>query len=216
MNKSATEKIIELLKSSALFQHISPAELNTVINEYSDTVSYCKDEEIFSRNNYRHAVGLVISGSARVMKGKMLMSNHKPGDIFGAVTLFGDSCYYATEIIAQTACEILFINKDGIIHLMQNNVEFSENYIAYLSQRIYFLNRRIDSLTAGNIENKLIQYIEDNAEKNENGKSFTVKSYGALAANLDSGRASLYRAMDALTEKGIISREGKTIFLKKE
>lgn len=216
MTNYETEKIIELMKNNVLFSCVGSDELKKVLAENSELISYGKDKEIFSRDNYRHAIGMVVKGQAQVKKGKLFLSTHKSGDIFGAVTLFSDSNYYATQIVALTACKVVFISKDGISALMQNDVCFSRSYISYLSQRIYFLNSRIDSLTAGNIEDKLMQYIKDNAVDKDGKLCFAVRSYGTLAANLDSGRASLYRAMDSLTEKGVISRDGKTIYLKKE
>ena len=216
MTNNETEKILALMRDNVLFSCVGSDEMKKVLIENSELVSYSKDEEIFSRDNYRRAIGMVVRGQAQVKKGRLFLSTHKAGDIFGAVTLFSDSNYYATQISALTACKVIFINKDGISELMQSSVCFSQSYISYLSQRIYFLNSRIDSLTAGNIEDKLTQYIKDNAAEVNGEKCFAVRSYGTLAANLDSGRASLYRAMDSLTEKGIISRDGKTIYLKKE
>lgn len=216
MTNNEAEKIIELLKKTVIFSCVCEKELEKIITDSAELVSYCKEDVIFSRDSYRCAIGMVVKGQAQVKKGKLFLSTHREGDVFGAVTLFGDSSYYATEIVALTACKVVFINRNEISQLMQSDVRFSQNYIAYLSERIYFLNQRIDSLTAGNIEDKLVQYINDNAVETDGIRQYVVRSYGALAANLDSGRASLYRVMDSLTEKGIISREGKTIYLKKE
>lgn len=214
-NMTEQEKSVVLLRKNDIFSCVSEKALLYAVEAFGEFVSYDKGDIIFSRDCYRHAIGLVLKGRADVCKGKMPLSTHVEGSIFGAVTLFGDNEYYTTEITASTPCEILFINKNGIEYLMKDDLRFAEAYIGYLSNRIYFLNARIDSLTAGNIEEKLIRFIQTNATEVDGEFVMNVKSYGSLAAAIDVGRASLYRAMDSLTENGIISRENKKIIIKK-
>lgn len=216
MYPSEIKKAISVLQTAPIFSSVSVENLEKTVKDYSELISYQKGDMIFSRDSYRRAIGVVVSGKAQVKKGKMPLSVHSAGDIFGAVTLFSDSDRYATDIFAATPCKVLFVSREGILSLITENPTVSESYIAYLSNRIYFLNSRLESLTAGSIEENLLRYIRNNAVEEDGNLQLKVDSYGKLAAALDVGRASLYRAMDSLTDKGIIFREDKKIFLKRK
>ncbi len=84
------------------------------------------------------------------------------------------------------------------------------SYIAYLSGRIRFLTRKIDALTAGSTERKLARFLLSRAGE---GLDEVACSSAGLAKRLGVSRASLYRAYDALSARGLIRREGKRIRL---
>ena len=199
-----------------IFSCVSENEIKNLIKEYGEEVTYNKNEVIFSHSEFKNKIGILFKGTAKVYKGKMPLSVLESGDVFGAVTLFSDKDYFTTDIIAQSDCKIIFISKEGIKFLLKNNEKFAENYIGYLSDRIYFLNSRIDFLTSDNVENSLISFIKNNADYSQNKPFLKIKSYSELALKINSGRASLYRAMDNLEKCGIISRDGKNIYLERK
>ena len=83
-----------------------------------------------------------------------------------------------------------------------------KNYLTLLSDKIVYLNKKIAVLTAASAEKKLALYIYEHMINRE----FTPgTSLSELASVLQMGRASLYRAIDELTEKKIISKQGKKI-----
>ena len=97
---------------------------------------------------------------------------------------------------------------------MRENSGIAENYIAYLSQRIYFLTDKIDAFTAGSAEMRLANRLINDSKIDEKGKRYTiVANLSLLARELDIGRASLYRAFDFFESVGAIIREGKKIFI---
>jgi CRP-like cAMP-binding protein len=84
---------------------------------------------------------------------------------------------------------------------------FAEHYVRYLSGRIQFLSRRLDAVSADTAEGKLGQYLLTNADETD---QVTISATG-LSQRLGVGRATLYRAFEALERDGAIRREGKTI-----
>lgn len=207
------EEVFSFLSGISLFSCFSSEALMNVFHGQPEIRHYDKGSIIYSRDSFIRAVGVIYSGSASVKKDSLSLSILKSGSLFGAVTLFSDHKKFAAEITALESCLVLFIDKEQISGLMTYSTAFSSNYISYLSDRIYFLNERIDALTGGTAEARLLTYLHYNAVLNDGDKSLLVKSYGNLASGLDIGRASLYRAMDSLEKKGIIRRENKTIFL---
>ena len=83
-----------------------------------------------------------------------------------------------------------------------------ENYLKLLSDKIVYLNRKIAVLTAGSAEKKLASYIYEHMIGSE---FIPDTSISELANVLQMGRASLYRALDVLTDKNIIHKQGKRI-----
>lgn len=87
------------------------------------------------------------------------MSVLQPGDLFGAAALFNDRADYATTLTARSRCDLLFFPQALVEELMARFPAVGYNYVAYLSQRIWFLNEKIDALAAGSAEGKLAQYL---------------------------------------------------------
>ena len=152
---------------------------------------------------------MILSGSAQVKKGRVAISTLQRGDIFGAVSLFSDEPNPATSITARVECCAIFFSKDDIERLISENPDTAIGLASYLSNRIRFLTRRIESLTAGDCESKLLSFILD---REENGVA-EIQSCADLARKLDVGRASLYRALENLEAAGNIRREGKKIYI---
>jgi len=207
--------IISIISKNELFNEVSNKALVFVINNFSTIKNYKKGELIFSKSCYEKSLGIIISGTARVTKGKMLMSKLSKGEVFGTVTLYSDQNHFTTDITSGNDSKILFINKDGVDFLVKNDFSFAVNLISYLSERIYFLTGRLNSLTSGTVEQNLLKYIIDNADYSYDKPTLIVNNYSELALKLDSGRASLYRAMDQLTESGYITKDNKKIILER-
>lgn len=133
------------------------------------------------------------------------------GGITGVANLFSDAPL-ASRIVALTGCTVLFLPESALRTLFASDSSIMYGYIAFLSERIRFLNRKIVTLTAGSAERRLAVFLDTIAP--EDGGTFVIPiSMSALAGYLDLGRASLYRAFDTLCADGFVMREGKTIRL---
>ena len=183
----------KILLSSALFRNTHsdamPGDLNICkVHRYN------KGTYIFSREvNPRAPDHLIV------------MSRLLQGDVFGAVSLYASSERYVTAIRAVTPVTALIIPKRIMDKLIRTYPEIAVNYLTYLSERIYFLNRRIDSFTGGSAVQRLAGYFL----MSEADTSGVPAAH--LASALDIGRASLYRAFEELEQAGAIRRDGKLI-----
>jgi CRP-like cAMP-binding protein len=161
------------------------------------------------------AMGLILSGKALVSKGKAQISTLTKGDLFGAVNLFGSLPAAPTSVTALAKTKIFYIPRKIMQDFMRENPAVAEGYIAYLSQRVYFLTAKIAALTAGSSEARLASALMEAAYKEKGLEaSIEVENISRLARDLDLGRASLYRAIDSLQNKGIISREDNKLVIK--
>ena len=76
--------------------------------------------------------------------------------------------------------------------------------IIYLTEKVRYLNGKIDFFTAGSTKAKVYEYLVRAAD--ERGNAAPTVSIKRLAEQLDMGRASLYRALDALSQEGKIEK----------
>lgn len=163
------------------------------------------------------SVGILLSGRGVIYsadKGrKTLLRFISPGSTVGVASLFAEEPP-ATRIEAcgDGKSEMFFIGKNAFVKLLEESSAFRINLIKFLADRVSFLNSKIDTVTAGSAERKLAIFIK-NSPVTDSGCIELGMSMTALAHALDIGRASLYRAFDALEGSDIIKRDKDRITL---
>ena len=156
-------------------------------------------------------LGVLISGAAAVLstdRGRtVLLRTLAVGDVFGAAALFCPEDLPLSRIEASSPCSVLFFPFSAIDSLLAADPACRGAYLRFLSGRIRFLNRKICCFTAGSAQRRLSLWLA--AEEHD---TVTLPgSLSSLAELLDIGRASLYRALDHLTNSGAITRNGRQI-----
>lgn len=211
---SLSENDINLLLNADIFSCADKATLQTTLTDRDfEKVKYKKGEIIYSGEVFRDCIGLILSGRATVRKkdSDIIVSRLSVGDVFGAAALFLSSDYFINEITAEVKTEVLYIGKAAVRQLLQTDPDFSLGFIRYLSERIFFLNKRIVSFTGGSAESRTARYLL--AGFGDYRVFELDRPVSQLAESLDIGRASLYRAFDRLCASGAIERNGKIIRL---
>ena len=131
-----------------------------------------------------------------------------PGEGFGILAVLLNGEDFPTYIYAKRSTEVVFIEKTSFLGLLDNPT-ISFNMIRFLAERVKFLNGKIATISAGAVESKLSHYLISLYEKY--GDTIVGFNKQNAAKALGSGRASLYRALSSLVEKGIISIEKSTL-----
>ena len=203
---------IALLMSTDIFSCADEIKLKTVLTESDfEKVQYKKGEVIYSSEVFHDCIGIILSGKATVRKkdSDLIVSRLSDGEIFGAAALFLSNEYFINEITAQVKTEVVYIAKAAIRQLISLDFEFSLGFIRYLSERIFFLNKRIVSFTGGSAESRTARYLLSGFG---DYRVFELdRPMSQLAVSLDIGRASLYRAFDYLESINLIKRDGRII-----
>jgi len=194
------------MKNHPLFRRVSDELLQSI----SPLVTFrksAKGSTIYDRHDFPRCLGVVLEGRIQVRKAQLLVSTLSSGDVFGAAALFNGQKAYPSTLTALSECSMLLIHQDAVRQLLRECPDFAEDYVNYLSDRIQFLSNRLDALSAGTAEGKLGYYLLSDADAEDT----VTLSATQLSARIGVGRASLYRAFDALEQAGAITREGKTI-----
>lgn len=212
------ENIHELIKEYPIFKNAEREKITKYIT-YSDTAicEFHAGEEICSPLSREVPLGILTSGKARIYSAdnekKVLIKSISDGALFGISTIYSDDSLFPTRICAKSTCKVLFISNNAVKKLIENDKNVMRAFLRILSNKIVYLNRKINSLTAGSSERKLSVFLSENSK---DGVFTFTTSASALAAMLDIGRASLYRAFDKLESDGFIERKNKTVILKNE
>ncbi|MBQ8848810.1 MAG: Crp/Fnr family transcriptional regulator [Clostridia bacterium] len=210
--------LVPNIEEHPVFRGLTHEYTRKYLNECSITVKqFPADTLAYSSKNKQLQAAIIIEGSACVYVGtgdeKALMRTLHNGDIFGVANLYDYSEPFPSYIVTATEATILFIDGNAFKEFIENNNQATKNYIGFLSKKIVFLNRKLATLTAGSAEKKLAAYI---SEHNVNGV-FEAGSLSELANILQMGRASLYRAIDILTDRQLVEKKGKVfVVLDKE
>ncbi len=201
------------LSAFPLFSGLSAAEERRIAAAMNEPVCYAPGATVYGNDSFRRAVGFILSGSVAVHAAgtgprTLMMNRLRAGDMFGVAALFDTDDTYVTQITAEEETRIAFLSQETMSVLLAAIPHLAENYIRFLSGRIRFLNRKLAIVTTGHAENRLYQYLS--AHQNEDGTVQLPPSMVELAHTLNIGRSSLYRAVDALLNAGVLLREGHT------
>lgn len=209
------ETIREYLANNSIFKHSSPENIELFLND--DTVHVKKfrsGETIFSPECKEKYVGIISSGSAIVATSaspeNTLLKVIKENEMFGIANLYSDNENFPSIITAKGDTTVILICENAFKRLLENDKKLLTAYLSLLSNKIVYLNKKISTLTAGSTEKKLCVFL---AENEHDGVFDSNVSMSSLSEMLNIGRASLYRALDALSDNGLIIRTGKKIII---
>ena len=205
------------IEKNPIFLDVSHSVVNQFLNDASISVEvFSAGTVAYSSDTGKIRIGIVLSGIARVHTGAAGINDHAllrtlyPGDMFGIANLYAEQEPFPSRIISAEKCKILFIDGNAFKQVIENDSVALRNYLAFLSKKIVYLNRKIMTYTAGSAEKKLVVYLLDHEV---NQTVVPSCSMSELAELLGMGRASLYRAIDTLTEYGWILKQDKNIQL---
>lgn len=207
----------EFLSKVFLFENISEQKLKNILLLLEPQVrKYARNEEIYSPGTSESDLCFVISGECSVERIKndglaIPLNSLKPFQSFGIMTILSPEGEFPTRVVAKKNTEILSISKSDTLGLINTYPEIAMNVINFLSGKIRFLNKKIATFSSPSVEEKLSNYIL--AEYKASGKSEISFNCKKSADAISAGRASLYRAINSLTERGIIKLENKKIYI---
>ena len=194
-----------------LFRDVLPDHLEKALGK-AEKRTFRKGEELLCGEP---ALYLLESGKARVYRmssgKKVLYNTLAAGSAFGCAQLFGGGGS-VTTVVAACPCVCLIIPEKAVGTLVETDHAFARNYVAFLTDRIRFLNKRISSFTAGTGEQVLASYLlshltaPEHAGTDEGMVKLPLKM-AALASALNMSRPTLYRAFRTLEEQGSAVKE---------
>lgn len=208
------KKTSELILTLPLLRGCLEKTVQAIVLMEKDAVkTFAKGEPVLFDSG---GLDILLSGKlkigGRTDKKKLLLSELKPGAVFGYASLFESGKHFETDISAAVPSKVLHIPEKTVETLLGSDARFARNIISAQSEKIRFLNEKVLSFTSPDASEKLMRYLAG-LEKDENGRVKNELGMAPLSARLGMGRASLYRAFEKLEKEKKIIRDGKAVIL---
>ncbi len=195
-----------------------PDELWQILTSKMLWRSFSAGDTVFPSDDTEQCLCVLWSGRARVYSKSStpahssLLRTMETGAIFGVHCIFNSDIPPQSSIIAQGPCRVALVPAEVWEKILISHSPTMAHYVSFLTQRIEFLNRKVQYLTAGSAERRLSLYLLSQIPEDDVPHRLDVSAV-SLADLLDLGRASLYRALDKLTADGFLIRDGHTYTL---
>lgn len=202
------------MSSFSIFTGITEEEKQHMFHCFAPTSKVFFDGETIM--NYAHKIdkiGILLSGRAHLScidyEGRhSILEQLEKNDIFGEVfTLpLEDFQYY---IIADTACDVLFIDYAQVIKRCSNacaeHSRLVNNLLQMTAAKAQSMAMHINILSRRTTRQKLITYFEIHARKAKEGYFTIPMSLSSLADYISVDRSSMMRELRKMKEEGMIS-----------
>ncbi len=204
-----------------LFDDISSEEEKKLLNCFNaNTLHFKKDAIILSNVAKATQVGLVVNGSAQIIRynsngSRTIMETLKEGDIFGD---FSASNFEELYIIACEESEIILFEYERLITRCKKNCPYHnkviDNTLQILSDKLRSKNERIEILSKKTIREKLLAYFNMLSKKQISKTIILPFSLTDLADYLSIDRSAMMREIKNLKDDEMIESREKKIYLK--
>ncbi len=200
------------MKELSIFKNMSEDEItNYLKNIGARKLHFNKDELIFNNLYDNDLTGIIIYGSANVIKydldgNRIIIDNLECNSIFGKPFLYHDK---DISIVSSSESLIMFVD----YNLLINNPIIINNIISIMSHEISKINERIELLSKKTIREKLLSYF-NMISKSKNRKTFNIPiTYIELADFLSIDRSAMMRELKKMKSEKIIMVNEKKITL---
>ncbi len=195
-----------------LLKGLSNNEICKISSSFSPAVIFKKGETVYSGQKFTKAIGYIIRGTAVAMSdnnNETHLKTFNKGMSFGAAALFGGGECYISTVTAKTDLEVLFVSEAELLTLFEKYPKTAVNYITFLSEKVRFLNKKLNVVSSTGSENTVLKYLTSLAD--QNGQISDLKNMSLISRTLGISRASLYRALSSLESGGYIIKENNKI-----
>ena len=204
-----------ILKALPLFAAASADHAERCFSESDCMLCHFEaGETVYSSDTAPIRVGVLLSGEVEIHshggESRALLKTASTGEVFGVANLYATDTAFPTVIRAKQPTDVLFLEGEAFRRFLETDPAVLRVYLAFLSKKIVYLNRKIATFTAGSAEHRLALFLLENQTE---GVFTPTHSMTTLASLLGLGRASLYRAIDKLSEQGLIEHRDGCIYL---
>lgn len=117
--------------------------------------------------------------------------------------LFSSDNRSPVSAICNTACTVAVIPRDNVYFLMRKYECFMMSFLAYISNKVFFLSEKLRLVSLRTIRAKLAYYL---LKESEGEKSFRLKtSKESMARLFGVSRPALVKVMMEMAEEGMIN-----------
>lgn len=208
------EKLTKVLSRCALFRGIKNEDIVPLLSCLnSNTKNFMNEEYVFFAGNEVNYVGIILEGSAEIIKENLAGSRHIMA-FLGQSQIFAEGIVCTHERISPVTIrvkedsKILFIPFERITRSCGNSctfhVQLIQNMMMILGEKNYNLNNKIELLTLKGMREKIAAYLLNEAKNNRSLSFQVVPNRNELAEYLNVSRTSMCRELARMKEENIL------------
>lgn len=196
-----------------LFSQLPPQHRGTIAG-ICRIVTVQKNEPLFLEGRPGAAMYILATGAVQLVKTSpdgrdVVIRTVMPGGVFGEVVLFERDTYPVTAI-ALKKCTLYEIRRSDFRALLARE-EFRDGFLIHMARRLRYLADRILQLTASDVEERFLQFLQDQyGEKPEYTIHISKKD---LAAAIGTTPETLSRLVTRLRKERKLTWKGRTLRL---
>jgi CRP-like cAMP-binding protein len=126
-----------------LFAGFTKRDLNRLAEE-TDVVSFPPGTTVVEEGLLGETMFVVLSGEARVVKGKRRLGTVRPGDFFGEVALL-DGAPRSASVVAETPIEAIRLYRRTLLKMLEAEPQLALKILDSLVRRVRALTRSLDA-----------------------------------------------------------------------
>lgn len=158
-------------------------------------------------------LGIVTAGIAVVTKESVSGDRHimavlGPGNLFGEMVAFSNAQVWPASVMAQEACEVIFLATGRIVSQCEKQCPFHRqlirNMLRIISNKALLLNRKVEYLSLPGVRAKVAAYLLEQYGKAGTRVLMLPLNRNELADFLNVARPALSREMGRMRDEGII------------
>ncbi len=207
-------KYFEILTECPLFTGVSPRDIESMLRCMGASVrQYVKDKAILSEGDPAEYIGIVLSGSVRIMRtdifgNRSILAKAGPMDMFGEALACADTAVMPVDVVAAEDTTAILINAARIARTCASACVFHSRMIANLlhivASKNIMMNSKLEVTSKRSTRDKLLTYLMIQA-KTSGSDSFTIPfDRQELADYLEVDRSGLSAEISRLRREGVI------------
>ncbi|OGV47076.1 MAG: hypothetical protein A2X46_09910 [Lentisphaerae bacterium GWF2_57_35] len=201
------------LAQANFFKDLSP-ESRKALAEIAISRDVKKRELLFAEGDKGHSIYLLNSGTVQLFKtapdgNEIVIKLIQPGEVFAEVVLV-EQDRYPVSAVALTDC-VLFLFPRRDLHRLLEREDFRNDFIAMLMRKQRYLAERIYDLSTRDVEERLFRFLREHYGTRTDIRLTLSKK--DIAAAIGTTPETLSRLIQKLSEKGVLSWQGKEIEL---
>lgn len=208
------KKYFDILRKCSLFNNIADENLISMLACLGATVEiYGKKEIIIEEGEEARYIGIVLSGSAQIVKidyfgNRSIVSEIEPSEMFGESFSCAGVKAIPINVIANEQSEIMLIDCERVMHPCSNACDFHQqiifNLMKIMATKNIMFHQKIEITSERTTREKLMAYLMLQAKK-WNSNSFQIPfDRQELADYLQVDRSGLSAEISKMRNEGIL------------
>lgn len=208
---------LTVLKSCRLFNNLHEGQIAHLLNVLGAKTNHYKREAVIAiEGDPCDRLGIVLEGKIDLQNilpsGKVVtLIQFGPGEVFGEALIFSKQTEYPVTILSATPSTIMFIEKKEVVFLLTHHPILLENFLGLLSDKLFFMNKKVKVLALETIRQKICDFILKEYKKQKKLRLAIPYSRKEMAEHMSLQRPSLSRELINMREEGLIDFDKHTI-----